>query len=93
MKLIAGKSFTRAFKCLRKKNPQLQDRVLEVLELLENNPFAPSLKSHKLTGNLEGYWSCSVVHDCRIIFRFYQDQELGETSIILVDIGSHDQVY
>ncbi len=73
MKLIAYKSFKRAFKKLIKKNPQLQDKILSILYLLENDSFTPSLKSHKLTGNLDRYWSCSVNYDCRIIFTFSQD--------------------
>ena len=57
MKLVAYKSFKRAFKKLIKKNPQLQAKVLNILDLLANDPFTPSLKSHKLTGELDGYWS------------------------------------
>lgn len=93
MKLVAHKSFKRAFKKLIKKNPQLQNKVLGILDLLENDPFTPSLKSHKLTGELDRYWSCSVNYDCRIIFTFSPDEESEETLIILVDIGSHDEVY
>ena len=63
MKLVAYKSFKRAFKKLIKKNPQLQSKILNILDLLEDEPFTPSLKSHKLTGDLDGYWSCSVNYD------------------------------
>ena len=35
MKLVAHKSFKRAFKKLIKKNPQLQNKVLGILDLLE----------------------------------------------------------
>ena len=93
MKLVTYNSFKRAFKKLIKKNPQLQNKVLGILDLLENDPFTSSLKSHKLTGELDGYWSCSVNYDCRIIFTFSQDEESEETLIILIDIGSHDEVY
>ncbi|CCQ63450.1 type II toxin-antitoxin system YafQ family toxin [Crocosphaera watsonii] len=93
MRLVADKNFKRAFKRLVKKNPQLKDKVLGILDILEKDPFTTSLKSHKLTGNLEGYWSCSVSYNCRIIFTFSQDIESEETLIILVDIGSHDEVY
>ena len=93
MKLVSYNSFKRAFKKLIKKNPQLKNRVLGILDLLENDPFTPSLNSHKLTGELDGYWSCSVTYDCRIIFTFSQDEDSEETLIILVDIGSHDEVY
>ncbi len=79
MKLVAHKSFKRAFKKLIKKNPQLKAKVLNILDLLENDPFTRSLKSHKLTGDLDGYWSCSVNYDCRIIFTFSQDEESEET--------------
>lgn len=93
MKLVAYKSFKRAFKKLIKKNPQLQERILNVLDLLENDPFTSSLKSHKLTGDLDNYWSCSVNYNYRIIFAFSQDEKSKETIIVLIDIGSHDEVY
>ncbi len=51
MKLVADKSFKRAFQRLVKKNPQLQDKILVILDVLEKDPFTASLKSHKLTGN------------------------------------------
>lgn len=93
MILIVDKSFKRAFKRLVKKNPKLEEKVLRVLELLADDPFTPSLKSHKLTGQLEGFWSCSVTYDCRIIFALRKDTESDEDLIVLVDIGSHDEVY
>jgi addiction module RelE/StbE family toxin len=93
MKLVTDQSFKRAFKKLIKKNPQLKEKILGILDLLEVDPFLPSLKSHKLTGNLAGYWSCSVAYDCRIVFTLRQDTESEDTLIILVDIGSHDEVY
>ncbi|MCT7952966.1 type II toxin-antitoxin system mRNA interferase toxin, RelE/StbE family [Ancylothrix sp. C2] len=93
MILTTDASFKRAFKRLVKKNPQLQDKILAVLELLGNDPFHPSLKSHKLTGQLEGLWSCSVSYDCRVIFAFKKEIETDNDLIVLIDIGSHDEVY
>lgn len=93
MTLVWDNSFRRAFKRLIRKHPQLQDKIFEVLELLETDPFAPLLKSHKLRGNLEGLWACWVEYDCRIIFSFATDEESGEELILLIDIGSHDEVY
>jgi mRNA interferase YafQ len=86
-------SFKRSFKKLIKKNPQLQDKILETLNLLTIDPFTPSLKSHKLTGQLDGWWSCSVSYDCRIIFGLTEDAATGEGVIVLFDLGSHDEVY
>ena len=76
-----------------RKNPQLKEKVSEILDLLSTDPFTPSLKSHRLTGQLDGWWSCSVSYDCRIISGFEQDSETGEERILLIDIGSHDEVY
>ncbi len=62
MILTTDERFKRSFKRLVRKNPQLQDKILAVLELLGNDPFTPSLKSHKLTGQLQGLWACSVAY-------------------------------
>lgn len=86
-------SFKRSFKRLTKKNLQLREKILEVLNILTQDPFTPSLKSHKLTGQLSGWWSCSVSYDCRIIFGLTKNSETGEDLIVLLDIGSHDEVY
>jgi addiction module RelE/StbE family toxin len=93
MNLVAEKRFKKAFKRLIKKNPQLRDKILSVLDLLEIDPFSPALKSHKLTGNLANCWSCSVSYDCRIVFTFSKDTDSDNVVIILIDIGSHDEVY
>jgi mRNA interferase YafQ len=93
MILATDSKFKKSFKRLIKKNPQLEAKILAVLELLSEDPFAITLKSHKLTGQLDGLWACSVTYDCRIIFAFRKDPITGENLIVLVDIGSHDEVY
>jgi mRNA interferase YafQ len=93
MEVVWSSGFKRSFKKITKKNPQLKDRIVEVLILLADDPFTPSLKSHNLGGNLAGLWSCSVAYDCRIIFNFSEDEQLSEIFILLIDIGSHDEVY
>lgn len=93
MKIVWNSSFKRAFRKLIKKNPEIRDRIINVLNLLSIDYLTLSLKSHKLTGSLDGLWSCSVAYDCRIIFTFAQDEESEESLIVLVDIGSHDEVY
>lgn len=93
MILITNQKFKRSFKRLVKKNTQLQDKILAILEILASDPFTPSLKTHKLTGQLDGLWACSVSYDCRIIFAFIEDTDTEESAIVLIDIGSHDEVY
>jgi mRNA interferase YafQ len=81
MILVTESSFKRSFKKLIKRNPQLQGKILEIVELLSIDPFVPSLKSHKLTGQLEGLWSCTVNYDCRIIFAFRKDKEADDRKL------------
>jgi mRNA-degrading endonuclease YafQ of YafQ-DinJ toxin-antitoxin module len=61
--------------------------------LLANDPYNPILRTHKLKGKLSGAYACSVEYDCRIIFSFEYNQEIEETEIMLIDIGTHDEVY
>ena len=63
------------------------------LKILEQDPFNPKLKSHKLQGVLEDNWACSVSYDLRIIFTFVQNLSNNETEILLINIGSHEEVY
>lgn len=93
MEIVWSNGFKRSFKKIIKKNPQLQAQIVKALKLLADDPFTPSLKSHKLGGNLAGLWSCSVAYDCRIIFSFSEEEKLLEIVILLIDIGSHDEVY
>lgn len=93
MEVVWSSGFKRSFRKITKKNPQLKNQIVKVLRLLADDPFTPSLKSHRLTGNLAGLWSCSVAYDCRIIFNFSEDEKLLEIVILLIDIGSHDEVY
>ena len=91
--LVWDNNFKRAFKRVVRKNPRLEDKIFEVLELLVDEPLASALKAHKLKGDLDGLWACWVEYDCRIIYTFQPNPESGEDMIVLIDIGSHDEVY
>jgi len=91
--LVWDSSFRRAFRRTTRRDSQLQDRIVQVLATLSENPFEPELKTHKLRGQLEGLWACWVEYDCRIVFTFEPDPQGREDAIVLVDIGSHDEVY
>jgi mRNA interferase YafQ len=93
MQVVWSSGFTRSFKKITKRNSQLKKQITEVLILLAEDPFTPSLKSHKLTGNLDGLWSCSVAYDCRIVFEFSEEDDVLEIFILLVNVGTHDKVY
>jgi mRNA-degrading endonuclease YafQ of YafQ-DinJ toxin-antitoxin module len=60
------------------------------LELFMNNPYDAVLKTHKLSGKLKGLYAFSVEYDVRVVFYFTKDKP---AKAVLVDIGSHDEVY
>ncbi|MEK7397394.1 MAG: type II toxin-antitoxin system YafQ family toxin [Candidatus Poribacteria bacterium] len=88
MDLIWGSSFRRAYKKVTKSKPHLKDRIINNLMLFAENPFHPSLNTHKLSGKLRNLWAFSVDDDCRIVFSFDDDN-----NVLLTDIGKHDEVY
>jgi addiction module RelE/StbE family toxin len=92
-KLAWHTSFRRAFRRRTRNNAPLQDRVFQVLVRLAQDPFHAALKTHKLSGQLEGLWACWVEYDCRIVFAFEAEPGTGEEMIVLVDLGTHDEVY
>jgi addiction module RelE/StbE family toxin len=68
--LVWNTSFKQAFKRVVRKNPKLEERIFEALELLISDIFNPTLKVHKLSGQLASLWACYVAYDCRIIYTF-----------------------
>lgn len=91
--LIWSPTFVRAFKRLIKKNPELRPQIEQVLQQIAEDPFLPSLRSHKLKGDLSGRWSCSIHYSNRILFKFVTNFDSGEEEILLLTLGSHDDVY
>ncbi len=91
--LIWGKTFISAFKRVIKKYPHLHNDIEETLELLVENPYAPILATHKLKGKLSGLWACRAGYDMRIIFDFVKSENQTEEDILLLGIGTHDDVY
>ena len=84
-------AFRRSFKKFVAKHPNLQKDIAAVLKQLEVNPREAWLETHKLRGAWAGYLACSAGYDLRIIFLFVDNKP--EDNILLVDIGTHDEVY
>ncbi|MBF0350498.1 MAG: type II toxin-antitoxin system mRNA interferase toxin, RelE/StbE family [SAR324 cluster bacterium] len=88
IELVWDESLLRTLKKWRKKHPDLLLRFADRIELFSNEPFHPFLKTHTLSGNLEGYHAFSITYEYRMVFKFISD-----TKVLLVDIGTHDEVY
>ncbi len=85
MKIFYLKKFARQYKKL----PVSIKKQAEEKELVfRKNQFDNKLKTHKLHGDLKGYYSFSVNHKVRIIFDFDKNK-----NIRFYDIGSHDIYY
>ncbi|WP_416672059.1 type II toxin-antitoxin system RelE/ParE family toxin [Egbenema bharatensis] len=93
MRLALTPKFQRAFRRFVKRNPGLQQRIKETLRQMEVDVFAPRLGTHKLSGKLDGLRSCSCGYDCRIVFAIELDAADDSEVIVLLDIGTHDEVY
>ena len=71
------------------KHPGLRERYFKALRLLEQNPFHPSLRLHPLQGRLVGLHSASISMQYRITLEL----ELQGNEIVLINVGSHGEVY
>ena len=91
--LIWGNTFVKALKRTVRKYPTLNQDIEETLRLLQEDPFAPQLATHKLKGKLAESWACSVGYDLRIVFDFVKSSGQQEDDILLLEIGTHDEVY
>lgn len=91
--LVWGKTFLRAFRRTVKKHPELRNDIENTLRLLAENPFAARLATHKLKGKLADSWACSVGYDLRIVFDFVKTTGGQEDDILLIEIGTHNEVY
>lgn len=78
----------RAVKFL-KRHPDLIPQYEKTLKLLELNPSHPSLRLHRLSGPLRDLHSVSINISYRITLEFLFE----DGKIVLVNIGSHDEVY
>ena len=86
-KLYSTPSFDSAIKAFSRRNQQYTDKIKKTLKKLEQDIFNPSLDTHKLHGELKDFYACKVSYELRILFTF------DEKSVILQDIGTHDQIY
>jgi proteic killer suppression protein len=85
---IWDEAFKRSYRKRIKKNEERRRRFWRRMELFLASPFSPQLRTHKLSGKLEGQWAFSIDEDCRVVFEF-----MGEDKVLLIDIGTHDEVY
>jgi mRNA-degrading endonuclease YafQ of YafQ-DinJ toxin-antitoxin module len=81
--------FDRRARKLLAKHPDLRTRFGETLAQLADDPFQPGLRLHPLDGKLQGLQAVSLTYSYGITLTL----QITEHEILLIDIGSHDEVY
>ncbi len=87
--LIFTESYEKIERRFFKRHPDLLERYQRTLALLELDPFHPSLRLHALEGRLAGLHAVSI----NLQYRIALELELREQEIVLVNVGSHGEVY
>jgi len=80
MNIYYATSYRKAFK----KYAQFNKLVDTKIQIFKDNPFDSGLRTHKLSGSLDGYYSFSVNFSFRILFRF-----IDPRTVLFIDIGTH----
>ena len=91
--LVLTAKFRRAYKKFVGRDKRLQKAIDSTLIAMSEDLFTPSLGAHKLSGELYGLWACSCGYDCRIVFALELNSETSAEVILLLDLGTHDDVY
>lgn len=89
MEVAFSSSFKKAF-AKRIKGTNLDAEFWVRLEIFTKEPFNERLRTHKLSGKLRGLWAFSLADDERVVFYFTKEKP---KKAVLVEIGSHDEVY
>lgn len=85
--IITNKHFDNLLFKLIKHDDILAQKVNNIFEKISKDVFDPSLKTHKLKGDLKKYHACSINFSIRVIFR------ITDECVFMQSIGSHDEVY
>ena len=92
-KLVYTHKFVNSYKKYCKRKPMNIQKLDNSLKLLAGDIHNALLVTHKLKGDLIGLNACSCGFDCRIIFKIVTNKETSEEYILLIDIGTHEEVY
>jgi len=87
--LIFTGSYKKRAKRFAQKHPDLKEPYRKTLQLLTFNPYHPSLRIHPLKGKLSALHSVSI----NLSYRITLEILITEKEIILVNVGSHEDVY
>ena len=76
--------FERKLKIFSVHHPDLVLKVKQIMKAIVIDYRHPSLKTHRLSGNLKKCYASSITYQFRVVFVVEKD------SICFLDIGDHD---
>ena len=87
--VVTPDQFLRQARKFFRKHPDLKERFAKIVHDLQVDPLQPHLALHPLSGKLAGLYAVSLTYSYRITVTL----TITEKEIVLLDIGSHDEVY
>jgi mRNA-degrading endonuclease YafQ of YafQ-DinJ toxin-antitoxin module len=87
--LVTTQHFERRARKFVRKHPDLRPALRDTLDDLSRDPFQAKLKLHPLSGDLAGVQAVSVAYAYRLTLLL----RVTEQEVVLLDIGTHDEVY
>jgi addiction module RelE/StbE family toxin len=87
--IVTSEYFLKRAKKFFRKHPDLKERFAHVVDDLIKDPFQPRLELHSLGGRMKDIQAVSLTHSYRITLTIM----VTDKEILLLDIGSHDEVY
>jgi mRNA-degrading endonuclease YafQ of YafQ-DinJ toxin-antitoxin module len=69
------------------RHPELNAETQASMELIAKDPYASSLRTHRLKGALAECFASRLSREYRIVFIF------NTIRVVFLDIGTHDDVY
>jgi addiction module RelE/StbE family toxin len=72
---------------LKRRQPNLTERLRKQLKIFRIDPKYPSLRNHKLKGGMKEKWSISFGDNWRAVYFVEGD------AAVFYDLGTHDEVY
>lgn len=88
-RITTDAAYERMAKKFLRQHPDLHDAYREMLGRLIANPWDERLHTHPLHGDLRGFYGVSLTHTYRAVVAVV----IAEREVILVGIGSHDEMY
>lgn len=88
MKILLSTDLLKELKKRKLKDSKTFSQIQKQLSLFEKESSHPSLRNHKLSGNLNGIWSISINKSIRMAYIL-----LPNDSAYFFKIGKHEEIY